>query len=481
MTSTSVKDVGAAFAGLYAGSAQSAVSSAGAASFKQVWDSQMGKESEVSSADIQTTSKDVDYETEAAETDNQVEKPESTADDVGKDAEINDKATVEEQATTTAKPETSGEENAELSDEEMQAAMEVLAGAAAELMQTIAETFGVTMEELQATMSELDMTATDVLDSVKLGELMLQLGGASDSYALVTDETLYDNYRMLMSAQKATLEAVAKELGVDEAQLDAMIVRQAEPEITVAEEMPDEMLQKPLPNDNEEGNVVVEMAEEIPVIEEAEQTAQSSGDSTDSKQEGHETTGEAPVARQSNEFVAPNNVAADNVQAQVQQTEGIYTSATWDADTQNIMRQIMDYMKIQIDAETSSLEMQLHPANLGTVRVNIASDGGVVTANFVTENETVKAALESQMIQLRESFAEQGVRVEAIEVTVQTHQFEQNLEQGRGRDNQESSTRRNRIRRINLNDPLTMEDLTEEDALAAELLTAEGSTVDYTA
>lgn len=73
-----------------------------------------------------------------------------------------------------------------------------------------------------------------------------------------------------------------------------------------------------------------------------------------------------------------------------------------ETDTENIMRQIMDYMKIQVKADTSNLEMQLHPASLGTVQVQIASKGGAVTANFIAQNETVKAALESQMVQLIE-------------------------------------------------------------------------------
>ncbi len=143
------------------------------------------------------------------------------------------------------------------------------------------------------------------------------------------------------------------------------------------------------------------------------------------------------------------------------------------------MRQIMDYMKITLKADTSSLEMQLHPASLGTLQIQIASKGGVVTANFITQNEAVKAALESQMVRLQESFEEQGVKVEAIEVTVQTHEFERNLDQGRGR-NQGESSRRNRTRRIQLNDTLPLEDLAEEDTLTAQMMAAEGTTMDIT-
>ena len=154
-------------------------------------------------------------------------------------------------------------------------------------------------------------------------------------------------------------------------------------------------------------------------------------------------------------------------------------------EQQNAYKQIMDYMKVSVKADSSDLEMQLHPQSLGTLHIQVASKNGVVTANFITQNETVKAALESQMVQLKESFAEQGVKVEAIEVTVQTHPFEQNLEQGRGNQSDQESgagVSRRRTRRINLNTAFAEDEpQTEEDRIAADIMSANGNTVDFTA
>ena len=174
-----------------------------------------------------------------------------------------------------------------------------------------------------------------------------------------------------------------------------------------------------------------------------------------------------------------------NLKAEVMQPEmnAVQSDTMWSVDTQDIMRQIMDYMRIQVKPDMSNLEMQLHPESLGTLQIQVSSKGGVVTANFITQNEAVKAALESQMIQLKESFAEQGVKVEAVEVTVQTHQFEQNLEQGRGRQSSEPD-KKSKTRRIQLNGDLTMEtleELEEDEQLAAQMMAANGNTVDYTA
>lgn len=104
----------------------------------------------------------------------------------------------------------------------------------------------------------------------------------------------------------------------------------------------------------------------------------------------------------------------------------------------------------------------------------------MVTANFITQNEAVKSALESQMVELRERFEEQGVKIEAIEVTVQTHEFERNLEQGRGRGQQEPD-KKSRVRRIRPGGALSVGDTEEDEAPVPDLLEARNSTVVYSA
>ena len=152
-------------------------------------------------------------------------------------------------------------------------------------------------------------------------------------------------------------------------------------------------------------------------------------------------------------------------------------------ETQRIMDQILNFMKIQIKPEMTQLEMQLHPESLGTVHVHIASREGMITAQFTAQNETVKAALESQMVQLKETFEQQGVKVEAIEVSVQANGFRQEYEGSRGHGNTEEDRESKPARRINLNNPefLEEESLTEEEQLAVSMMEVNGNTVDYMA
>lgn len=214
-------------------------------------------------------------------------------------------------------------------------------------------------------------------------------------------------------------------------------------------------------------------------VSEAVQEEGASGRGTEGReQSGRQAENRADKGEQVN-FLA-QGFRTEQFRPEFQQIQGAAQESPWNAETKQIMDQILDYMKLSLNADATSLEMQLHPASLGTLQIQIASRGGVVTANFIAQDEAVKAALESQMIQLREQFEEQGVKVEAIEVTVQTHEFEQNLEQGRGRSQQETE-RRNRGRKIRLAGMGASDGPENGEMAEADKISAGGSTVSYTA
>jgi flagellar hook-length control protein FliK len=159
------------------------------------------------------------------------------------------------------------------------------------------------------------------------------------------------------------------------------------------------------------------------------------------------------------------------------------------ADMQSIISQITDYMKVQLKPDMTSMELQLHPQSLGNVNVIVTAgkDGGVV-AQFTAQNETVKAALESQVAQLQQRFDEQGIKIDAVEVTVQSHQFEQNFQQNAQQQAEaqnagKGSTRT--VHRINLGEMNQesegLEDLDDDSRLTAQMMAVNGNTVDYTA
>lgn len=147
-----------------------------------------------------------------------------------------------------------------------------------------------------------------------------------------------------------------------------------------------------------------------------------------------------------------------------------------------IVTQIVEAIKVRVGADTSSMEVQLNPESLGKVNLTVVAKEGHVTAQFVTENELARQALESQVQQLRENLGEQGLKVDEVEVTVSnfdfSHSNQANAEEQR---QQHSQGQRKLHRNLNLKDAVKLNDLTEEEQLAARIMADNGNQVDYTA
>lgn len=132
------------------------------------------------------------------------------------------------------------------------------------------------------------------------------------------------------------------------------------------------------------------------------------------------------------------------------------------------------------------MEMQLNPENLGKIYLHISEREGAIRAQITAQNEVVKEALETHLVELRQSLNQQGMKVDAIEVTVGTHEFEQNLEQNARQEEQmhqqmEESKKRGR-KNLNLNDLDSLSGLmSEEEQLAAQIMRDNGNQVDLTA
>ena len=177
-----------------------------------------------------------------------------------------------------------------------------------------------------------------------------------------------------------------------------------------------------------------------------------------------------------------NNIAdaANEVDATSQ------ASYTDRAQMENIVRQITEKITVSVSEDVTKMELQLHPASLGNVNILLTSGKDGIVAKFTTQNLVVKEAVEAQMVQLQQKFDEQGIKVTSIEVTIASHNFEQNLEQGNDRQSQNSSDERKvkPLRRINLTEleDDEVEELTSDaEKIAVQMMAANGNSVDFSA
>ena len=154
-------------------------------------------------------------------------------------------------------------------------------------------------------------------------------------------------------------------------------------------------------------------------------------------------------------------------------------------NTLDVIRQVSEFTRVMYQGDTTSMEMQLNPENLGKIYVQVTAKEGVVTAHLAVQNEIVKEALENQTIQLRENMNQQGIKVEAVEVTIASHEFERNLEQnqqGSAQDEQREQASKSPRRNISMNQLDELSGLmSEEEMLVAKIMRDNGNSVDFTA
>ncbi len=156
---------------------------------------------------------------------------------------------------------------------------------------------------------------------------------------------------------------------------------------------------------------------------------------------------------------------------------------------QDIMNQVRDQIRISVNQETTTMEMQLNPESLGKVGLHIESKAGNVTAQFIAQDEGVRAALETQVAELKSSLEQQGIKIESVEVTLASREFESNFLNDEGQGNgdapdSEEAERTARLRRINLGAAgaeIPEEEMTEEEALNLRMMRENGGTVDFSA
>ncbi len=372
--------------------------------------------------------------------------------------------------------------------------------AGAELVNEVSQELGIPVEEVEAAMETLGLTMADLLNPNNMTQLVLTLKGA-DMLTVMTDEGLYNSLKNLLAKVNETVNALQEQTGLTQEEIAAILEqaapKEAQPQANNHVKALGAENAEAVPEEQKNYTVTVERDGEVVEInvkadgsdkEESPELISKKVEAPEEEKSDSPKDGSSQKDSSSHGSNVYNNVLLESLLNRSNTTaaadavfESTMTGQT--ANTQDIMNQIMDYMKVQIKADMTQMEIQLHPASLGTVNVNITSKDGVITAQFLTQNEAVKAAIESQIVQLRNNFEEQGLKVEAVEVTVESHQFERNLNGDGSGQEQAQQGKKKGIRKINLNElnPESEAELNEEEQIAVAMMTADGSTVDFTA
>ena len=330
----------------------------------------------------------------------------------------------------------------EFDNSDMEQMSDEIAGLMQELinsiMQMLEEKLGMTAEELQAALGELGITEVDLLNAGNLTQFVVDVKADGNLNELLVNEDLHMAVTELTDALEAAADDISEELGKEFEQIKTEFSDYTEA-------------------------VGTEMAKtEVKIA-----TTENNGKFDMNDETGNNRASDNAVYNGAGMFNEVVNNIAQNA-SEVSNTQ----------ITADIVNQVIEQVKVRITEDVTSMELQLTPESLGKINLQVSAKDGVVTAQITTETLIAKEAVESQVALLKENLNEQGVKVEAVEVTVAPHQFEARDEEQREKSNEEQQTSRRRFIDVNGDEE---EQFDEAAAIARDIMMSGGNRMDIRA
>jgi flagellar hook-length control protein FliK len=389
--------------------------------------------------------------------------------------------------------------------DKMQELSEETSKLTSDVVKVISDDLDVDEEAVLDAMETLGLTVLDLTDPKQLAELVGALTGATDDAQMLlnadfaqtlTDVSeIFDTFAKENGITASELSDLANELstltadgqealegaGLDENNAPLQDASSEEMK-ALTDEKPKEQADAGTKVTVEDKRTPQEESGKVDTTQNAEETAGLRSNAKDNTKNDSASSGK----RESQDFSQHMTASVNEQYEAVSDVDGAsevpeYTSI----DTQDIIDQIVEQTKLTFDTDTTTIEMQLNPENLGKIFLNISSKEGAVNAQLYAQNDAVRAALEAQIATLTQNLNQAGVKVDAIEVSVATHEFERNLEQdAKGEENQgereeEKRSSRRSLRVDSLDEISGL--MTEEEALVAQIMKDNGNSIDFTA
>ena len=341
-----------------------------------------------------------------------------------------------------------------------------------DVLQVIMNQFEMTVPEVQESISDLNMDFSDLLteDGEKSFFLNMKSADVSD---LLTDETLSSELVDFM----AEIENVKDKFPVSQEEISRLFENHIISDDDIEEVKNDigDFNDQVLINNDDislhdasyDDKPVVEINVETYSEDSDDYSFEESKDMSDKKTRNSDNSSKAEIQ---NAVLQGINDAVNEV------SELAEVSGNAETGKADIVEQIVEQIKVNMNRENTSLEMQLYPEHLGRIQIHVVSKDGVMTARIAAETETAKQAIEAGLNNLKESLSNQNLKVDAIEVMVSTTGF---AESDRRQEQYQQETNNRRNRRGFETDGLD-EEIPEEET-DAQKMRAEGSSVSYRA
>ena len=345
---------------------------------------------------------------------------------------------------------------------------EDISKAVSDIKDKIKEAMDVSDDDIENAMGQLGIGIADLLNPQIVTDLVVTLSGNSDSLEFLTDASAVAALEDILNVVKEITQNLTETYNVDITSVK---------DIVKDLDMTSDKNTVDYQDDNRksDNNLTADTAESITDVIAEKTAVKGDNAATDEKKNDSDTH----LQDKSNGSI--ERIASDMTQS-IQKAFGEVMSETSGVNEVDIVRQVVEQIKVTATQQLSSIEVMLNPENLGKVHVAVTAKQGIVTAQLTAQNEQVKAALENQLTALKEQFNNQGIKVEAVEITVQSHGFEseQNLE---GNNSNQAQQEKKSHRKIDLSslEELDESDMTSEEIRAKDAIVNGNSSVEYSA
>lgn len=378
-------------------------------------------------------------------------------------------------------------------------------------------------ETIEAIMAELAIVPLDLLQTENLQQFVLLADGGQEATDLLLNEQMMADFNMLsemlqdldfseitdapmehlVQQMQIVMEPLSEEIsdlmpemmsaGQDET-VDADLIMsdladaenevpQTEQPVLVTNENPKPVLSKaPVDGAGAEAQPVKDEPEMIVTVSESDSQSQGFAN-----QEATEELWDAELQSESSgpqEQEVEIPVLVNHFEQAIHAANEVSEPQPMTPQMVQIVEQIVEQIRMNVQSDTTSMEMQLNPESLGKVLLTITAKAGVMTANFTVQSEEARAALESQMYTLRENLEQKELKVDAVEVTVSNFDFTQAGNGDEDQKNMDQGDGRSRRYRVEESDDEESDELTAEqeaERVRRNVMRDNGSSIDFTA
>ena len=301
----------------------------------------------------------------------------------------------------------------------------------------LAVIFQVASSEVLELLNQFEFLPGELMDTKKLNELVQRILGVESPVELLNISEISEKFKAAIDAVQGLTEPSSE----------------AEPEPTLIIAQPRGLVLKPL-IESETIEASAEFSPErfvppmritpTPVepmsFEATDVVANANTAQTVQAVQASEENSLLPKSNRQNdnpEFVFNMvNIPVNQVKAEQVKTEFVRSLRT---EFPDVINQLSDKIRVEVKADnTTEIKMVLKPESLGEVSLKIATQNGIVTAQFIAESQRVKEIIEAGFNQLRDILNQQGINVNALSVSVgqrndQSGQMNQFMQQASSR------------------------------------------------